>query len=135
VKYLLDADSTIDHLYDVIDLFTDIPNLAPHDLALSALSLIELYTGVYSSANPRVADRNLRHLLRSVALIPLNRRVIHASARLRAELIAGKRPIRHRAYDLIVAATAREYGLTVVTSHTRDYADIPGLQLVNPRRA
>lgn len=133
MKYLLDSDSSIDHLYDVIDLFTAIPNLAPRDLALSAPSLIELYTGVYGSHNPRQAERDLKHFLRSVSIIPLNQRVIHATARLRAELAARRLPIRHRAYDLIVAATALDYGLTVVTSNTRDYQDIPGLQLFNPR--
>jgi predicted nucleic acid-binding protein len=31
--------------------------------------------------------------------------------------------------DLIIAATALEYGLTVVTRNVHDYRDIPGLSL------
>lgn len=133
MKYLLDADSTIDHLSGVIDLFTDIPNLAPRDLALAAPSLIELYTGVYGSRNPRQADRDLKRFLKAVTIIPLNQRTIHATARLRNDLVSRKQPIRHRAYDLIAAATALEYSLTVVTSNTRDYQDIPKLTTLDPR--
>lgn len=133
MKYLLDADSTIDHLSGAIDLFTDIPNLAPQDLALGAPSLIELYTGVYGSRNPRQADRDLKRFLRAVTIIPLNQRVIHSTARVRAELAARKQPIHHRAYDIIAAATALEYGLTVVTSNNRDYQDIPRLTTLDPR--
>ena len=43
----------------------------------------------------------------------------------------GKR-VRPRALDLIVAATALEYGLTLVTRNTDDYRDIPGLTLYTP---
>ena len=133
MRYLLDADSVIDHLYDVIDLFADLPNVAPRDLALGAPTLIELYTGIYGSRNPRQAERDLKRFLRTVTVIPLNQRVIHATARLRADLVSRKQPIRHRAYDLIAAATARSYDLILVTSNVRDYQDIADLNILDPR--
>jgi len=133
VRYLIDADSAIDHLTRHASLFLRIPDLAPHDLALSAITLIELQTGVVGSATPREAERELRRFLKLVTLVPTNRRVIDATARLRADLLGRRRPIAHRAYDLIVAATAIEYRLTVVSSNERDYLDIVGLQLLNPR--
>ena len=34
--------------------------------------------------------------------------------------------------DLLLAATALEHNLTLITRNTRDFADIPGLQLLNP---
>jgi predicted nucleic acid-binding protein len=55
------------------------------------------------------------------------------SPRLRSVILSRKGSIRHRAYDLITAATALEYGLTVVTSNTRDYQDIAGLTTYDPR--
>ena len=54
--------------------------------------------------------------------------------RLRHELLSRNLPIKHRAYELIVAATAQAHDLTVVTSNTRDYQDIPGLKRPNPRQ-
>jgi tRNA(fMet)-specific endonuclease VapC len=95
--------------------------------------LIERYTGIYGSSNPALAERQFRHFLRSVTLIPLNQRVIHAAASLRAELRARNLPISHRAFDLVAAATARTYNLTLITSNTRHFQDIPGLRLLDPR--
>jgi predicted nucleic acid-binding protein len=43
-----------------------------------------------------------------------------------------KRPVQHRAFDLLIAATARQYRLIMVTSDT-DFDDIPRLQRLNPR--
>jgi predicted nucleic acid-binding protein len=38
-------------------------------------------------------------------------------------------PVDHRSLDILIAATAIEHGLTLVTRNTRDHADIPGLTL------
>lgn len=38
----------------------------------------------------------------------------------------GKNP-RKRAFDLVIAATALEHGLEVVTHNTKDFDDIPNL--------
>lgn len=59
--------------------------------------------------------------------------MILRTARLRRELLDRKLPIQHRAYDLITAATALAYALMLVTSNTRDFADIPELTLLDPR--
>ncbi len=40
----------------------------------------------------------------------------------------GKR-VKPRALDLVIAATAFEHGLTLVTQNRDDYKDIPGLKL------
>lgn len=40
----------------------------------------------------------------------------------------GERPTR-RGFDILIAATAIEYDLTLVTRNVRDYADIPDLKL------
>ena len=133
MKYLLDADASIDHLSQRIDLPVVIPDLAPRDLGLVATTLIELYTGVYGSRNPALAERELKHFLRNLTLIPLNQRVIHSTAALRAELRGRNLPITHRAFDLVAAATARSYNLILVTSNTKHFEDIPGLTLLNPR--
>lgn len=133
MRYLLDADSAIDHLSQHIDLPRAIPSLLPRDFGLVATTLIELYTGVYGSFNPAQAERQLKHFLRNLTIIPMNQRVIEATASLRAELRARNLPISHRAFDLIAAATARAYNLTLITSNTLHFEDIPGLRLLNPR--
>ena len=133
MRYILDADSVIDHLSTAYNLLARIPDLRPHDLALVATTLIELDTGIEGSRAPRRAERDLRNFLRFVTDIPLIRRVIRATARLRHDLVNRRLPIKHRAYDLITAAAALEYGLTIVSSNTSDYQDIAGLQQFDPR--
>ena len=92
MKYLLDADAMIDHQAQRYNLLTQIPDLRSHDLALVATTLIELYTGIDSSRNPRQAEQNLRRFLRWVMVIPLNRRVIRATSRLRVDLLNRQLP-------------------------------------------
>jgi predicted nucleic acid-binding protein len=49
------------------------------------------------------------------------------NAQLRLTLRQQGRPITHRALDLLIAATALQHHLTLVTRNTQDYDDIPAL--------
>ena len=93
---------------------------------------IEILDGVFESRDPVSAQTALRRFLRGVTILPLSRLVAVRTARLRAELRRRKRPINHRALDIIIAGTALQHGLIMVTSDT-DYDDIPGLTTLDPR--
>ena len=133
MRYLLDADSIIDYLALRPGALAAFPQLLRDGAAVSGTTAIELFTGVYGARDPQTAERQLRVFLRSVTVLPLNRRVILQTARLRRDLLDRKLSIQHRAYDLITAATALAYDLTLVTSNERDFADIPGLIRFDPR--
>lgn len=135
MKYLLDADWSIDYLSGIRAARALFPILLKDGVAVSVVTQIELYTGAYGAPDPDRALRELRTFLRVTTTLPLNRRVVQRTARLRALLRSQNLPIKHRAYDLIVAATALEYGLVLVTSNIRDYQDISGLSVFNPRAA
>jgi predicted nucleic acid-binding protein len=64
-----------------------------------------------------------------VPVLPFDLAIARRTARLRADLAAQGRRTRTRALDLIVAATALEHGLTLVTRNKADYQDIPNLSL------
>ena len=134
MKYLWDADGVIDHLTGQPGARALHRDSAREGLAVSIITYIELYEGATRSHDPKEALRSLRTFLRRVTILPVSRRVAEQTARLRADLRARSRPIQHRGYDLIVAATALVHGLTIVTSNTRDYSDIPHLTLLNTRR-
>ena len=133
MNYLLDADATIDHLSGEPSVQALITSLAKADLGIAATTLVELYTGVYRSANPGAAERELQAFLKTVTILPLSRRVIFRAARLRADLLNRNLAIRTRAYDILAAAFALEHGLTIVTSNTRDYRGIAGLTQLDAR--
>lgn len=133
MSYLLDTDTVIDYLAGRSPAITLVSQLQRDGIAVSSATLIELYTGVYGGRNPTEAERQLRGFLRVAGVLPVNRRVMLRTARLRANLLATRAPIKHRAYDLLTAATALVYDLTLVTSNDRDFADISGLKRLNPR--
>jgi tRNA(fMet)-specific endonuclease VapC len=133
MRYLLDADWCIDYLANIRAARRLYPTLIRDGVVVSVVTEIELLTVAYGGPDPATAIRQLRGFLRAVTRLLLNQRVVQRTARLRARLRSRNAPIKHRAYDLIVAATALEYDLTLVSSNVRDYQDIPGLTLLNPR--
>lgn len=101
-------------------------------VALSILTAMELWEGVERNRDPRQAARVLREFLRGVTILPFSHRVARRAARLRAELRRLGRPLEQRAIDILIAATALEYDLVMVTSD-RDFDDIPGLKRLDAR--
>lgn len=133
MKYLYDTDSTIDYFKNLPSAHRTFQSLLPDGIALSGITLIELYTGVYASPDPRTAEQQLKAVLRVVTTLHVNQRVIRETARLRHDLLTRKLSIRSRAYDLIVAATALAYDLILVSSNTDDFKHIATLRQLDPR--
>ncbi len=67
--------------------------------------------------------------LDAVPIFPLTLAVARRCAGLRERLRAQSKTLKPRALDLIIAATALEHDLTLVTRNRRDYNDISGLRL------
>ncbi len=103
--------------------------LAPDGFAVSILSYLEAYQGVIENADPEKAVRRFNAFFRTAQILPISPAVARRCAEIRSALKRqGKNP-RKRAFDLVIAATALEHGLEVVTHNTQDFADIPGLTL------
>ena len=60
---LIDTDWVIDHLNHIERVTRRLEELAPEGLALSIISLAELYEGVYCSRNPVESDAALQRFL------------------------------------------------------------------------
>jgi tRNA(fMet)-specific endonuclease VapC len=63
MNYLIDTDWVIDHLNQVELVTTRLHELAPEGLALSVVSLGELYEGVYYSQDPEASEASLQRFL------------------------------------------------------------------------
>lgn len=59
----------------------------------------------------------------------ISRAVAKRNGLIRQELRRKRRPISHRAIDLLIAATALEHDLILVTRNLGDYGDVPNLRL------
>ena len=89
---------------------------------------MEIYQGVLRSPQPEEVQDKLQAFLDAVPIIPLSPAVARRCARLREDLLGQGRRVNQRAIDLIIAATALEYDLILVTRNTRDYRHVPGLR-------
>jgi len=129
MPYLIDTDWVIDLLASVPEAVQLLDRLAQDGIAISIITYMEAYQGVERSPHPEEAQNKLSALLDSLPVVPLSPAVAQRCARLRETLRKQGKRVNARSLDLIIAATALEYNLTLVTRNTEDYADVPGLKL------
>jgi predicted nucleic acid-binding protein len=132
MAYLIDSDWLVDLLADVPKALDLLQHLADEGVAMSIVSYMEVYQGVERSDNPREAETRLEALVESMPLLPISPAVARRCARLREALRREGKHANRRALDLLIAATALEHGLTLVTRNVGDYKDIPGINLYAP---
>jgi predicted nucleic acid-binding protein len=132
MAYLIDSDWLVDLLADVPEALDLLQHLADEGVATSIISYMEVYQGVERSDNPREAEARLDALVESMPLLPISPAVARRCARLREALRREGKRANRRALDLLIAATALEHRLTLVTRNVGDYKDIPGINLYAP---
>jgi predicted nucleic acid-binding protein len=103
--------------------------IARQGVAISTVTFSEIYEGILGSHDPKAAEVGFAAFVQGVRVIGVGRRVARRNAEIRLALRQKKRPITHRALDLLIAATALTHDLTVVTRNTNDYSDVPGIKL------
>jgi predicted nucleic acid-binding protein len=132
VAYLLDSNLVIPYLADDSATVPLIERLALEGIAISIITYMEVYQGTLRSPDPELAQEQLERFLAVVPTLLLSPAVARRCARLREELKGRGRRVRDRALDLVIAATALENGLRLVTRNVADFEDIPGLALYAP---
>jgi predicted nucleic acid-binding protein len=97
--------------------------------ALSVITVEELFYGLTWRPNSRVSQW-LDHFIDNYAeIIPVNEQTARRAGTLRGELQA--KGIARTQADLLIASTASEHGLTVVTRNTKDFEGC-GVALLDP---
>ena len=129
MPYLIDADWLIDYLAGDPTAIALLDPLIPAGVAVSIITYTEAYQGTLRSPGPSRAADELDAFLGAAPLLPYSVDVARRCARLREDLKARGKRARSRALDLLIAATALHYDLTLVTRNRADYDDIPDLQL------
>jgi predicted nucleic acid-binding protein len=110
--FLVDTDIFIDHLRGARAL-----DLGDQDSgAYSVITLAELFAG------SQVDEAVVRELLAPFLGLDLTIAIAERAGRIR-------RQTGTRLPDAIIAATALEHGLTLMTRNRRDFANVPGLPL------
>jgi predicted nucleic acid-binding protein len=132
MPYLIDSNLVIDHLSDVPEATQLLADLAEEGIAISIITYMETFQGIERSPNPEAAHDKFHAFAGSVLILPLSVAVAERCARLREALRSQNKRVNSRALDLIIAATALEYDLTLVTNNVEDFEDIPDLTLYQP---
>jgi tRNA(fMet)-specific endonuclease VapC len=129
VAYLVDSDWIIDHLNHVAEATELLGSLSSAPVYISIISYMEVYQGTLKAEDPANALPELQDFIIEAPIIPFSEAVARRCALLREVLRMQSKQPNRRAYDLIIAATALEHDLTLVTRNVRDYSDIPDLRL------
>jgi predicted nucleic acid-binding protein len=91
-----------------------------YTVAETPRSPLELYEGVLRSEDRRASERHLDALLDAIPLFPLSRSVARRCASVRHALKQAGKRVNSPALDLLIASTAIEHGLTLVTRNLAD---------------
>jgi tRNA(fMet)-specific endonuclease VapC len=127
MRYLLDTGWAVFSLRGRRDVAERIRALRGEGLAISTITLAELFTGVHRSKDPRQAGEGLRRFLRRVAIFPFPEEISERFGQENARLLTAGQPLDP--FDLAIAATALRYGLTLLTENRKHYERVSGLEL------
>lgn len=129
MPYLLDTNIVIRHLNGDPDTRTLVGKLTPDGIAVSTVTQMEVWEGVYRASEPQTLEAEYQEFFDSILVIPFDSAIAKRGARLRYDLRRHSTRTRERALDLQIAATALHHRLKLVTYNDRDYDDIAGLTL------
>ena len=125
--YLLDADWIIDVLGGRRGARDILSGLASEGLAVSWITIAEVYEGAMAAADPESALEVFRRYLHSFRILDLNDPIAERFARIRSDL--RRRGSLIPDLDILLGATALHYDLTVLTRNLRHLSRIPGISL------
>jgi tRNA(fMet)-specific endonuclease VapC len=124
--FLIDAERAESPLDAVID--------DDDDIAIAAITVAELFVGVQMADTKRrraARESFVDEVLETVPVVAYDEQIARAHAEL---LVAVRRAGRPRgAHDLIIAATARATGRTVLTGDGSAFANLPGVAIRTTR--
>lgn len=126
MKYLFDTDVIIDHLRGRKMLEN---SWLESSCGISVITYGELIYGVHKSNNP---DKNLEKIKEMLSdlriqVVDLNIEIVSYYGKLKAGLEAGGKKLDE--FDLLIAATAIENKLTLITRNIAHFKRVPNLLL------
>lgn len=130
MRSLVDTDIVIDALTRARNAADLLDRLSDDGLAISIVSVGELYDGTHRSADSTAAAADIHDFLAGYTVLNLSDPIVWEFGRLRALLRHQGRLIPD--LDLLIAATALVHDLTLVTRNRRRFARIPALRLYGP---
>ena len=121
IRYLIDANIAVYAMGgEFAALRERMVACEPGEIAISAISFAEVAYGTHAGKPP--ASEVLEAFLAVFPLVPFDEGAAREYARL---------PFKRARFDRLLAAHALSIGATVVTANLGDFADVPGLRVVD----
>jgi tRNA(fMet)-specific endonuclease VapC len=131
MAYLLDSDWVIHALAGRSRAVSPLERLsAVHHIGVSVITLGEVYQQAFESTNPDAYLGTFRTFIAPFRVIPVTEPIAVRFAEIRALLTRRGELISD--FDMLIAATALHYNLTVLTFNYRHFSRIPDLSLYQP---
>jgi tRNA(fMet)-specific endonuclease VapC len=128
VSFLLDTDICSAHLKGIGKVSNRFLQYTG-GLSISVITLGELWTWASRRAAPPKRSQSLRDMLSDVRVLEVTLPVAEKFGELHAHLLDIGKPTG--TMDLLIAATALVYDLTLVTHNTKDFTNVGGLRLAD----
>ncbi len=127
MKYLLDTSQVVYYLRQETRVVDDLQSRKGEGLAVSIISVAELYEGIFRATNPEEAERALKEFLSEATVLSVDEDAARIFGQERARLRQVGRPMSD--LDLLIAATAIRHDLTLLTAD-RDFERVENLTTI-----
>jgi tRNA(fMet)-specific endonuclease VapC len=126
-SFLVDTDWVIDHFNRIAPVTRRLQELRKEGLALSIISVAELWEGVYYSTDPVRSQAMLKEFLAGIVVLGIDEEICKRFGELRGSLRRGGKLVGD--FDLLIAASALRHNLTLVTNNRRHFETIEELRI------
>jgi tRNA(fMet)-specific endonuclease VapC len=92
--FLVDSDWVIHYLNGQPTVVAKLQELQQHGIAISIISLAELYEGVYYSRDPAAKEQDLNNFIRGLSVIGIDEEICKVFGRARGQLRARRKPLQ-----------------------------------------
>jgi predicted nucleic acid-binding protein len=125
LKYLIDSDWVADYLAGKQAAVDLVQRREPGGMGISIITFGEIYEGIYYGRDPDRTEAGFLNFLSDAGVLALDLPTMRRFAYIRGRLRQDGRIIGDS--DILVAATALQNNLTLVTRNTRHFERVPGL--------
>ena len=134
MRYLLDTYVISDFIKNEPGTQTRLKQTPPTAIGISIITVMELYYGlVLNLQRAQKVESTIAQFLAAITIIPFTQPEAQQAAQIRARLKIQGQPIGP--YDILIAATALEHQLIMVTANQREFDRVFGLQTENWRQS
>ncbi|MCX7344121.1 MAG: type II toxin-antitoxin system VapC family toxin [Proteobacteria bacterium] len=132
MKYLLDTCCIIDFVKGDANTAQHLKHTAPSDIAISSITVMELEYGLlYDPQRTKKLKPIIQAIISNVTVLPYTETDAKMSALLRAQMRKSGTPIG--SYDALIAGTALNHKLILVTSNEKEFRRMSELSIENWR--